>query len=84
MIREAKKLHEGGLSYKRMEELGLEYRYLALLLQKKLTKQEFEVQLERAIRQYAKRQARWFRRNKDIRWVSGNTEALRLAKEFLH
>ena len=84
MIREAKKLHEGGLSYKRMEELGLEYRYLALLLQKKLTKQEFEEQLERAIRQYAKRQARWFRRNKDIRWVDGKTEALRLAKEFLH
>ena len=84
MVREAKKLHAAGLSYKRMEELGLEYRYLALLLQKKLTKQEFEVQLERAIRQYAKRQARWFRRNKDIRWVSGNTEALRLAKEFLH
>jgi len=84
MVREAKKLHAAGLSYKRMEELGLEYRYLALLLQKKLTKQEFEEQLERAIRQYAKRQARWFRRNKDIRWVDGKTEALRLAKEFLH
>lgn len=83
MIAEAKKLHRAGLSYKRMKELGLEYRYLSLLLQNKLTKQEFEIQLERAILQYAKRQNRWFKRNKDIHWVSGKTEALRLAKLFL-
>ena len=83
MIREAKKLHAAGLPYKRMEELGLEYRYLALLLQKKLSKQEFEEQLERAIRQYAKRQMRWFKRNKDIVWVQSKSQALTLAKEFL-
>jgi len=83
MIAEAKWLHKQGLSYKRMEELGLEYRYLALLLQTKITKQEFEVQLERAIWQYTKRQMRWFKRNKDIRWVSGKAEALQLSKKFL-
>jgi len=97
MIAEAKQLHKAGLSYKRMEELGLEYRYLALLLRKQprrkvgaptkasgnITKQEFETQLERAIWQYSKRQMRWFKRNKDIRWVSGKAEALRLSKKFL-
>jgi len=83
MIAEAKKLHAAGLSYKRMEELGLEYRYLSLLLQNKITKQEFETQLERAIWQYAKRQSRWFKRNKDIHWVGGKAEALRLSKTFL-
>ncbi len=83
MIAEAKRLHKGGLSYKRMEELGLEYRSLAELLQNKITKQEFETRLERAIWQYAKRQIRWFKRNTDIRWVSDKTEALRLAKAFL-
>jgi len=83
MIAEAIRLHRAGLSYKRMEELGLEYRYLSLLLQNKITKQEFETQLERAIWHYAKRQLRWFKRNKDIHWVSGKAEALRLAKKFL-
>ena len=84
MVREAKKLHAAGLSYKRMEELGLEYRYLSYLLQGKLTKQEFEVQLERAIWHYAKRQMRWFKRNKDIHWVRSKAEALQRAKKFLH
>lgn len=83
MVREAKNLHAAGLSYKRMEELGLEYRYLARLLQNKLTKQEFLEQLEREINKYAKRQWRWFKRNKDIQWVAGKAEALRLAKEFV-
>ena len=83
MIAEAKRLHAQGLSYRRMEELGLEYRYLARLLQNKISKQEFETQLEREINKYAKRQSRWFKRNKDIRWVSSKTEALRLAKKFL-
>ena len=83
MIAEAKRLHKQGLSYKRMAELGLEYHYLALLLQNKITKQEFEVQLERAIGQYTKRKMRWFKRNKDVRWVSGKAEALQLSKKFL-
>ncbi len=83
MIAEAKKLHAGGLSYKRMEQLGLEYRYLARLLQNKLTKQEFKLQLEREINQYAKRQMRWFVRNKDINWVGNKSEALLHVKNFL-
>ena len=83
MVAEAKRLHKAGLSYKRMEELGLEYRYLARLLQKQLTQAEFETQLERAINQYAKRQYRWFKRNKDIKWVLSKAEALRVSKKFL-
>jgi tRNA dimethylallyltransferase len=83
MVTEAKKLHAKGLSYKRMEELGLEYRYLARLLQNKITKKEFEEQLEREINRYAKRQMRWFKRNPDIHWVKNKTEALQLAKAFI-
>lgn len=83
MVAEAKRLHKEGLSYKRMEALGLEYRYLARLLQNKLTKEEFLTELEREINHYAKRQMTWFKRNKDIHWVKNKAEALRLAKEFL-
>lgn len=83
MLAEARHLHKQGLSYKRMEELGLEYRYLARLLQGTLTREAFMAELEHAIRGYAKRQNTWFRRNKDIQWVGSKAEALRLAKAFL-
>lgn len=83
MIQEAKTLFRKGVSYKRMEELGLEYRYLARLLQGKLSKKNFGLQLEKEINRYAKRQMRWFKRNKDIHWVKNKSEALKLAKKFL-
>lgn len=69
MIGEAKKLHIEGLSFKRMEELGLEYKYEALFLQGKLSEEEFIEQLGNAIWQYAKRQKTWFKRDREINWV---------------
>lgn len=83
MVAEAKRLHKKGLSYKRMDELGLEYRYLAKLLKNEIPNDQFKMELERAINQYAKRQYTWFKRNKDIVWIVSKTEALRLAKAFL-
>ncbi len=68
MIAEAKRLHKQGLSWKRMEALGLEYRYLARHLQNKITKSEMIRQLEAEIWHYAKRQKTWFKRDKEIRW----------------
>lgn len=78
MVNEAKKLHGNGLSYKRMQELGLEYRYLALYLQNKISKEEMLAQLEKAIVDYSKRQMTWFKRNKNVVWVTNPKEALRL------
>lgn len=63
IIRETKKL-----GAKRAYELGLEYRFASLYLQGKLNKKEFVEKLNTAIRQYAKRQMTWFKRNKDITW----------------
>lgn len=68
MLAEAQKLHSKGLSYKRMEALGLEYRYLALYLQQKITKQEMLNKLEIEIGQYARRQMQWFKRDARIKW----------------
>lgn len=83
MVAEAKRLHAHGLSYRRMYELGLEYRLLAQFLQKKITLEEMRDKLERAIYEYARRQMRWFRRNSDIHWVKNKSDALRLTKRFL-
>jgi len=68
MITEVKTLHKNGLSWKRMEELGLEYKFLALYLQNKVPKKEMLKDLETAIWQYSRRQMTWFKRNKEIRW----------------
>jgi len=68
LIAEARKLHTQGLTYKRMRELGLEYRYLADYLQQLISKDALEQMLEVKIWQYAKRQMTWFRRNKEIHW----------------
>jgi len=68
MVAEARRLHAGGLSYRRMEELGLEYRSLARLLQGKVTRKQMIEELNRAIRKYAIRQIRYWKRNKDIQW----------------
>lgn len=62
MLKEVQNLHKQGVSWKRLEELGLEYRYLALYLQKKLTKEEMLRELEMAIWHYAKRQRTWFKK----------------------
>jgi len=70
MIDEVRNLHKNGLSWKRMEDLGLEYRYVARFLQDKITKEEMLIQLETAICQYAKRQMTWFKRDKRIKWLN--------------
>lgn len=62
MIAEAKILHASGVSWRRMEALGLESRYCALYLQNKISKEEMLTELEKAIWQYAKRQRTWFRK----------------------
>lgn len=87
MIAEVKKLHNppvgGGVSWKKLIEFGLEYRFVALYLQGKITKQELANQLESAIWQYAKRQITWFKRDKRINWIKNQKTAENLIKKFL-
>jgi len=68
IIKECEKLQENGLSWKRMFELGLEYRYVSLYLKGKMNKEEMEKKLFIEIKKYAKRQLTWFKRNKKIKW----------------
>ena len=70
MIVEARRLHARGLSYRRMAELGLEYRSLARFLQGDISRSGLEQKLQSAIWQYAKRQMTYWKRNTDIQWFS--------------
>lgn len=75
MIEEAIKLNKKGLSFERMRELGLEYRYLADYLENKIDKKELILKLQNEIWHYAKRQMTWFKRDKSIKWF--NTKEIR-------
>ena len=68
MISEIKKLHSQGVSWKRMEELGLEYRYISRYIRGRISKEEMLGQLETKIRQFSKRQMTWWKRDKSILW----------------
>lgn len=89
MIDEAVRMHDAGMSWERMDFLGLEYRYLALYLQGKLSLEEMTEQLYAKICQFAKRQDSWFRRferdGHTIYWVKPNEldKALSLCNDFL-
>ncbi|MDP2837834.1 MAG: tRNA (adenosine(37)-N6)-dimethylallyltransferase MiaA [Candidatus Moranbacteria bacterium] len=84
MIAEVKKLREEDLSWKRLESFGLEYKYVALLLQKKISRKEMEECLEFEIRHYAKRQLTWLRRfekmSARIHWVTKPEEVFSLTE----
>lgn len=68
MLQEGLKLHKQGISWKRLENLGLEYRYMARHLSGKITLEQMITELNSKIWQYARRQKTWFKRNKDIQW----------------
>ena len=91
MIAEVKKLHKNGLSWKRLEELGLEYRYVAQYLKEKSfdtaqdlsAYQEMVDNIQIESEHFAKRQMTWFKRDKKIKWVKDYKESEKLIKKFL-
>ncbi len=62
MIAEVEQLHHQGVSWTRLEFLGLEYRYVAQYLQGQFSLSEMREKLFIKIRQFAKRQDIWFRK----------------------
>jgi len=73
MIKEIENLHDGKkgkpVSWKKLDDFGLEYRYVSRYIRKLITKEEMIVQLEKEIVNYSKRQNTWFKRNKAIHWI---------------
>ncbi len=83
MIAEISRLHAGDLSWQRLEQFGLEYRWISRHLQKKISKDEMIISLTQDIKHYAKRQMTWFKRNKDILWTPNANRAPALAMDAI-
>jgi len=70
MIEEVAGLRARGVPDSRLEQLGLEYRYVSRYLRGQLRSlDELRTQLEIAIRQFAKDQLTWFNRDRRIIWL---------------
>jgi len=62
MIEEVNRLHKEGLTWKKLESFGLEYKFVSKYLQNKLDYDEMLEDLYTASSRFAKRQSAWFRR----------------------
>ena len=82
LIKEVGNLHYQGLSWQRLDNLGLEYRYVSRYLRGLINKKEMIDSILRESWQYVKRQMTWFKRDKKIYWVKNIQKAINLAKEF--
>jgi tRNA dimethylallyltransferase len=79
MLAEVRRLRADGVSWKKLESFGLEYKNIALFLQEKITREEMQENLEHEIWHYAKRQLTWLRRFEKtcapIHWISDPKES---------
>lgn len=83
LIAEARRLHAGGLPWRRFRELGSEYHLLGEYLRGTISRKALAENIERTDRRYAGKQLAWFRKNKEIHWVSGKKAPEKLAESFL-
>jgi len=84
MTNEVKKLLKSGVSFKRLYDFGLEYRWIGLYLQEKITKEQMIQGLYKAIKDFSKRQMTWFKRDEEIHWIKNQKEAEKSIKKFLN
>ena len=72
-----------GVSWKRLEALGLECKIGSFVARGLLDPRDASKRLEHKIWQYVRRQRTWFKRNKDTHWIASTTETTHLAHQFL-
>lgn len=83
MVAEVETLHQAGLTWKRLENFGLEYKFIAQYLQEKISHEEMFELIRKESLNYAKRQMTWFNKDKRVKWISCNNEAEQLIKTWI-
>ena len=83
LIEEVEDLARAGLSHERMEDLGLEYRYISRYVRGLTTRSTMLCELERAIARFARRQSTWYQSHGPVFWVDTVEEAMSRATAWL-
>ena len=83
MVEEIRKAHLLRTSWKRLEDLGLEFKYVAYHLQGIISYEEMQENIINQSWQFAKRQMTWFKRDPNTIWIDVPAKASQLAQDFL-
>lgn len=83
MVNEVKILKKSGLSWQRIESFGLEYKWVALFLQKKINRQDLIDGVVKDTKKLAKKQMVWLKKDRDIEWINKKREAYKKVDVFL-
>lgn len=84
MIKEVENLRKKyKLSWKKIQSFGLGYFWIPLFLQKKISRRELFEKIYSAEKDYAKRQATWFRKDLRIIWLENYRSMEKSARIFL-
>lgn len=83
VIQEMENLKKSGVSQKRLNDISLYYRWVEPYLKGEIGKAGALEIISTKIGQYAKRQMTWFKRDKNIKWISKDIEAEKLVRDFL-
>jgi len=83
LIEEVETVIKNNISFDRLLQLGIEYKFIAMYLQSKIDYQSLIIQLQTAIIKYSKRQLTWFKKIEKegviINWIKKeNLTSLRL------
>jgi tRNA dimethylallyltransferase len=84
MVQEVQSLLDRGISYERLEALGLEYRFISRWLRGEFGSEAEMVQrLKYAIHDFTRRQLTWFRRDQRIVWIDGGDKMLEISNQVV-
>ncbi len=84
MVKEIKGLRDFGLSWQKLENFGLEYKWIAFYLQNKISYKEMKEKLKTDIWHFARKQISWLK-NKEtsLYWITNKSQAEKIVKEWL-
>jgi len=83
MIKEVENLQRQGVTWQKLDDFGLEYRFISRYLHGIINREEMIMLLETAINQYVKRQMTWFKRDKQIIWSNDQLDIEKKVKKWL-
>lgn len=83
LVKEVWRLREQELCWRKIQSFGLVYKWAVKLAKKETIREDFIENLAKEIRNYAKRQMTWFKKDKRIHWLDSNEKAVKLVTAFL-
>ena len=83
MLAEVERLHQEGLSYKKIQSFGLGYFWIPEYLNGRITLEELYEKVYLAEKDYAKRQMTWFAKDKRILWLEKYQDMEKEVREFI-